>query len=55
MIFFVVFLCFAGYSVVPDAPINCSSTAIYRELSGLLISIDNTWNTVPVSCHKLLQ
>ena len=64
MIFFVVlcFLaCLAGYAnllylnfVVPDAPVSCTSTAIYREPSQKLLSIDHTWNTVPVSCHVVV-
>ena len=34
---------------VPVAPADCTSTAVYNKSSGMLLSIDNTWDTVPVS------
>ena len=36
-------------STVPDTPSYCIIAAIYIQSSGKLVSINSTWDTVPVS------
>ena len=41
------------FTVVPAAPSSCNITLSYSQLSGKLLFIDTTWNTVSVSHIEL--
>ena len=37
------------YPTVPDTPASCIGTLSYNQSSEMLLTIDNTWDIVPVS------